>query len=115
MVQIAGEKLGDNARSRSRLARLAGIAIVLGALTSTTGCMTHRHTMGDGPRGAEVRTHGTWYAFWGFLPLNDEDSRAFVGGETDYRVRTGFRARDVVTNLVTAPLGFVRRTTTIEK
>ena len=77
--------------------------------------MTSRHTFGDGPRGGEVSVHRTWYALWGFVALDDFDSRQVVGPADHYRVSAAFEGFDVFLNLFTAPLGFFRRTIVVEK
>ncbi len=82
---------------------------------SLTACFTTRHTVGDGPRGGEVTVHRTWYAFWGFVPLNSLDSREVVGPADHYRVSAEFGGFDVFINIFTSPLGFYRHTTVVEK
>ncbi|MFN0060187.1 MAG: hypothetical protein ACKVX7_17150 [Planctomycetota bacterium] len=85
------------------------------SLALTTGCFSTRNTVGDGPRGGEVTVHRTWFAFWGFVPLNSLDSRDVVGPASHYRVTTRFGVFDVIVNCLTAPLGFYRQTTFVEK
>ena len=99
--------------SHSVLKKRIGLLLVL--LLVSSGCITHTHTVGAGPREIEVRTHVTWYAFFGFLPINDLDTRGVVGGAEDYRLSTSFRPLDVIVNIFTSSLTLIRRTTTVEK
>ncbi len=80
-----------------------------------SGCFATVHTVGDGPLGGEVRVHRVWYAAWGFLPINRLDSRNVVGAADHYRVTTSFGGGDLFLNFFTAPFGFVRQTTLVEK
>ncbi len=79
------------------------------------GCFATVHTVGDGPHGGEVRVHRTWYAAWGLLPISRLDSRNVVGAADHYRVSTAIRGGDLFLNFFTAPLGFFRQTTLVEK
>ncbi|MEE8141903.1 MAG: hypothetical protein V3T77_02270 [Planctomycetota bacterium] len=93
-----------------------GISLVgFMTLVMVSGCLTAVNTVGDGPHGGEVRVHRTWYAAWGFLPVNRLDSRDLVGGADDYRITASFRTLDIITNLFTLPFSFLRRTTVVEK
>ena len=85
------------------------------ALLLQSGCVYQRMTIGDGPRGGEVTPLRTWYAFWGFLPVNPKDSREFVGPADDYQITTWYSASDVLLNVFTIPFSFMRRSTLIEQ
>ncbi len=92
-----------------------GFVLLLILCLLGSGCITHSHTVGAGPRGVEVRTHVTWYALYGFIPINDLDTRGVVGGAEDYRLKTAFEPVDVIANMFTGFLTLIRRTTTVEK
>ena len=96
-----------------RIHRLLLLVAVLSLFSS--GCISQIHTVGSGPRGGPVHTHSTWYALWGFVPVNELDTRNVVGGAEDYRLRDSFRPVDVIVNIFTVPFTFVRRTTVVEK
>lgn len=91
------------------------VATLCGAVLLTGGCFSTRHTVGDGPRGGEVRVHHTWYALWGFVPINRVDSRLLVGPADHYRATTSFRGVDVLINLFTGWFGFFRDSLLLEK
>ncbi len=91
------------------------LVLILLAVSMVSGCLSTVHTVGDGPRGGEVRVHHSWYGAWGFLSLGTFDSRDVVGAADDYRITTRFGGIDVLINLFTGPLGFFRRTTRVEK
>lgn len=95
--------------------RAAPVLVVLAVLLLASGCFTTTHTIGDGPRGGEVRVHHSWYAAWGFIPLNRLDSKEVVGAADNYRVSTGIGGFDVAMNIFTGPIGFFRFTTVVEK
>jgi hypothetical protein len=84
-------------------------------ISGVSGCFVARQTVGDGPRGGAVTVHRSWYALWGFVALNGFDSRDVVGFAAHYRVTMRFGVSDVLLNLFTAPLGFYRQTTLVEK
>ncbi len=95
--------------------RRPGTGLALLMLLLLSGCFATVHTVGDGPHGGEVRVHRTWYAAWGLLPISRLDSRSVVGAADHYRVTTSFGGRDLLLNFFTAPLGFFRQTTLVEK
>lgn len=92
----------------------ARCTVFLLLLLSTSGCLLHRHTVGDGPHGGEVRVHRQWYAMWGWVPMGSFDSSEVVGAASDYRVTTKYGVRDHFVNLFTFPFTFVRRTVVVE-
>ncbi len=89
--------------------------ILTGAVLFLPSCLYTRHTVGDGPRGGEVRIYRTYYAFWGLVTINGLDSRDLVGPADHYRIISGFRFTDCFLNFFISPLGLLRRTTRIEK
>ncbi len=91
-----------------RMLMLALLALTL------SGCFSHTHTVGDGPRGGEVRVHRRWYALWGWAPTSSFDTSEVVGSAEDYRVITKFGVGDHFLNLFTAPFSFFRRTIIVE-
>ena len=84
-------------------------------LLAGSGCFAHHNTYGQGSQGGLVQRERVWYAFWGFLPLDDFDSRNVVGGAKDYDVHAGFAPSDVAINIFTGPVGFFRTTVRVEK
>lgn len=90
-------------------------AVILGLTSSTVGCFRSQYTLGDGPRGGEVRVHRTWYGIWGFVPLNGVDGGDLVGPGEHLRVTNWFGFSDAMFNIFLGPLGFFRKSTLIEK
>ncbi len=89
--------------------------LLAAAVASASGCLAHVHTIGDGPRGGEVRTHRTWYALWGIISVDGFDSRHVVGPADHYRVTTRVGGWDFFINLFTVPFTFCCQTTIVEK
>lgn len=74
----------------------------------STSCMTHRHTIGDGPVGARGKTkiHSRAkqaYIFWGLVPLGRPQPAAPTHG--NYQIKTGSNIGDAI--LGTLTLGIV--------
>lgn len=74
----------------------------------STSCMTHRHTVGDGPIGNRGKTkiHSRakqGYIFWGLVPLGRPQPATPSHG--NYQIKTGFNIGDAILNTLT--LGIV--------
>ncbi len=95
--------------------RVPPLLLLVAVLFLAGGCLTNRHTIGDGPQGFSVDTYTTWYTAWGLLPLNAVDSRTVVGSARDYRLTHEIDGWDCFLNLFTMPFSFYRTTTTVEK
>lgn len=80
------------------------LAILMTCLLLTTSCLTHRHTVGDGPVGAQGRTEvysraKQVYIFWGLVPLGRPQPAAPSHG--DYQIKTGYNIGDALLSVVT--------------
>jgi hypothetical protein len=74
-----------------------------------SGCMSITHTAGAGATGGEEASATQWWVFWGMLPLGSwPDSRTLVGDQVNYTVVTRYNTWDVVINLFTGWVGFLR-------
>ncbi len=126
--ETSGSGMGDSGIQKPFCRRaqrgILGVSVCRSVLTllltatllfSSVGCFTHRNTFGDGPQGGLVQRERVWYAFWGFLPLDDFNSRSVVGGAEDYDVHAGFAPSDVFINFFTFPVGLFRTTVRVEK
>lgn len=70
----------------------------------STSCMTHRHTIGDGPVGAKGKTkiHSRAkqaYIFWGLVPLGRPKPAAPSHG--NYQIKTGANVGDAILGTLT--------------
>lgn len=73
-------------------------------LLLTTSCMTHRHTIGDGPVGNKGKTEiysraKQGYLFWGLMPLGRPNPVTPTDG--NYQIKTGFNIGDTVLGVIT--------------
>lgn len=69
-----------------------------------SSCMTHRHTVGDGPVGARGKTNvhsraKQAYIFWGIVPLGRPEPNRPEHG--NYQIKTGFNVGDAILNTLT--------------
>lgn len=94
---------------------LAALLAVLALTVASSGCYTMTHTVGRGAQGATERTHRNWYALWGLVPLNEEDSQNLTGGATDYTVETQWTPLDILINILTGWVTIYSRTITVTK
>ena len=69
------------------------------------GCATHIHKVGDGAKGSTVEKGRQWYILFGLVPLNDVDSHAMAGAETNYTIKT--QASPVVRDVCTIILATI--------
>ena len=70
-----------------------------------TSCMTHRHTVGDGPVGTQGSTKvysraKQAYLFWGLVPLGRPQPATPSHG--NYQIKTGHNVGDAILTLITA-------------
>lgn len=84
------------------------LVLILSLIILTTSCMTHRHTIGDGPVGRKGKTEvhsraKQGYLFWGLVPLGRPDPAAPSHG--NYQIKTGANIGDAI--LTTLTLGIV--------
>ncbi len=80
------------------------LAITLSILLLTTSCMTHRHTVGDGPVGTKGKTQiysraKQGYLFWGLMPLGRPAPAAPSHG--NYQIKTGLNIGDAILSTIT--------------
>lgn len=85
------------------------IATTIALLLLGTSCMTHRHTIGEGPVGARGKTkiHSRakqMYLFWGLVPLGRPEPHR--PNHHNYQIKTGANFGDAVLSTIT--LGLVQ-------
>ncbi len=80
-----------------------------------TGCCMHTHVVGDGAQRGVDEQQRQWYVLWGLVPINDVDTKAMSGGETDYTIKTEQSALDVIINIFTGWVTVYSRTVTVTK
>jgi len=93
------------------------IAVVLCLLVFVfvTGCMTHVHTIGAGPKGSTVVEQRQWYVLWGLVPINNVNTKAMAAEATDYEIMTQQSALDFIINIFTGWVTVYSRTVTVTK
>jgi hypothetical protein len=89
---------------KSIFSRLVTLSIIL---LLGTSCMTHRHTVGEGPVGTKGKTEvhsraKQGYIFWGLVPLGRPHPVAPSHG--NYQIKTGSNVGDAILGTITLGL-----------
>ena len=82
---------------------------------SVTGCMTNRHTVGNGAQTGTVDKSRQWYALWGLVPLGDKDTKNMVGDTADYKIETYYGFVDYLINCFLGAFTIQSRTIKVTK
>ena len=85
--------------------------LILGASLCLNSCMTHRHTVGDGPVGkiGRIDTYSTtkqMYLFWGLMPLGH--SQGAIPTHGNYQIKTSHNIVDAFLTGITGGIFSVR-------
>lgn len=80
------------------------LATCILCLMLSTSCMTHRHTIADGPVGNKGNTKiysraKQAYLFWGLAPLGRPEPAKPSHG--NYQIKTGYNIGDCILNTLT--------------
>ena len=78
-------------------------------------CSTHIHTVGTGPRIGQEEKAKQWYILWGLVPLNNVNTNALAGGNTNYEIKTSTTFVDGLIGGVTGMVTINCRTVTVTK
>lgn len=92
---------------------LKTVSLLLLSVTLTimaAGCMTNRHTVGNGAQTGAVEKSRQWYALWGLVNIGDKDTKAIVGDATDYKIETYYGVADWFINFFLGWLSIGSRT-----
>ncbi len=76
---------------------LLAIAITI----SMSSCYPIVHVSGTGASKSTVVKKKQWYALWGLVKLNHVDPKEMAGGATNYTIKTEFRLKDMLLNIIT--------------
>lgn len=66
------------------------------AMTLLIGCFTNEHIVGTGAATGYTESAKQWYVLWGFLPLNNVDTKAMSGAAQNYKIVTQQSLVDMV-------------------
>lgn len=94
--------------------RTISLFLVVVMLVST-GCMTHKHVIGAGPKTGAVEQERAWYILWGLVPLNNVDTKVMAKGATDYEIKTEQAVLDVIINIFTGFVTVYSRTVEVKR
>ena len=83
----------------NRVVKLVSIAVLVTFVLAS--CMTHVHTVGQGPQTYETVTERQWYVLWGLVDINAPDTAEMAAGADDYEITTEFTVLDVVIGMFT--------------
>ena len=96
------------------LRKLSVVVLIVGILF-VVGCATHIHKVGSGAQGNDMMEARQWYVLFGLMPLNEVNTQAMAGGESNYEIRTEHKALDFIINLFTGVVSVHSRTVTVTK
>lgn len=95
--------------------RAAAVVALCAACLIAPACQSVYHTVGAGATGGETASTSQWYAFWGLLPIGGApDVHDLAEDRTNYTAYDGFEFSDVVLSTLAFPVGFCRKTISIE-
>ena len=87
------------------------LAIVL---STTVGCYSFNHRVGNGGSGRYTQDEGAWFILWGLVPLGKVDTQRLARGATDYSITTEFSFLDCVISFFTSIVTIYKQTVTVE-
>jgi len=91
------------------------VLILIISLVILIGCEAHVHKVGVGAKEGKSVQVRQWYALWGLAPLNQIDTRDFVGDAKDYEIKSEKSALDIFINIFTAYVPITSGTVTVTK
>ena len=83
----------------NRVAKLVSIVVLVVFVLAS--CMTHVHTVGEGPQSFETVSERQWYVLWGLVDITTPDTERMAAGAEDYEIVTEFEVLDVVIGFFT--------------
>ena len=99
----------------SLIQRVTCAALIVLVTFGSGACVTQVHKVGSGASGTTEVSERQWYALWGFIKVNDVNSKTMAGTATSYTVRDQYNAGDVLIGMFTIIASFIPRTTTVIK
>ncbi|TVR30570.1 MAG: hypothetical protein EA404_12130 [Spirochaetaceae bacterium] len=97
----------------NRAARLVSIVVLVVFVLAS--CMTHVHTVGEGPQSFETVSERQWYVLWGLVDITTPDTERMAAGAEDYEIVTEFEILDVVIGFFTGIATVYPRTVKVIK
>ncbi len=97
----------------NRVARLVSIVVLVVFVLAS--CMTHVHTVGEGPQSFETVSERQWYVLWGLVDITTPDTERMAAGAEDYEIVTEFEILDVVIGFFTGIATVYPRTVKVIK
>ena len=79
------------------------------------GCSVHHHRVGNGPAGIGTETTRQYYILFGWLRLNDVDTKRLAADQSSYAIETSWSFTDFLLTPLLLPLTVTSRTITIHK
>jgi hypothetical protein len=96
------------------LYRILAVALLCAFSLSASGCLTHRHIVGNGASTGQSQTAKDWYLLWGLVRLNTVDTKAMAGNTSNYTIDTEESFLDGLIYYVTAGIVGARTVTVIK-
>ena len=95
----------------SRVIKLVSITVLV--TFALASCMTHVHTVGQGPQTYETVTERQWYVLWGLVDITTPSTERMAAGAEDYEIVTEFTPLDVVIGFFTGIATVYPRSVTV--
>lgn len=99
---------------RKTIITFAFTALLLFGMLVSSGCMAHRHVVGNGGSG-QTEEARQWYVLWGLVPINNVDSQQMAGGSSNYTIETEITPLDFVINIFTSFVTVYSRTVSVTR
>jgi hypothetical protein len=89
-----------------------GIFLLVVFLSS---CMSLTHVVGNGGTSGVATEKKQWYALWGLVPINEVDSKALAGGDSNYTINSKVKFIDYVISAFTSVVSVNVQTVSVQK
>ena len=80
-----------------------------------SSCMSLTHVVGTGASSGVTTEKKQWYALWGLVPINEVDSKAMAGGDSNYTIKSKVKFVDYVISAFTSAISINVQTVSVQK
>ena len=77
--------------------------------------MSLTHVVGNGASSGVSTEKKQWYALWGLVPINEVDSKAMAGGDSNYTIKSKVKFVDYVISAFTSAVSVNVQTVSVQK
>jgi PBP1b-binding outer membrane lipoprotein LpoB len=80
-----------------------------------SSCMTLTHVVGNGASSGASIEKKQWYVLFGLIPINEVDSKAMAGGDSNYTIKSQVKFVDYVISAFTSVASINVQTVSVQK